>query len=36
MSIWTVDYKFTCLFALFFWIIDSVGVSMVVTVTDIR
>ena len=31
-----VDYKYTGLFALFLWVIDSVGVSVVVTVTDIR
>lgn len=31
-----VDYKYTGLFALFVWVIDSVGVSVVVTVTDIR
>lgn len=36
MSMWIVDYKYTGLFALFVWVIDSVGVSMVVTVTDIR
>ena len=36
MSMWIVDYKYTGLFALFVWVIDSVGVSLVVTVTDIR